>query len=103
MRVLAVKAATQSAEPRPCPCSLLRSWLAIRGHGGRGDLPGISDRSGVASRPVFRGLILAAVLALALTLSAVAPVYAVDPSPAVTPGASAVIIDPLDPRAGEGR
>jgi len=51
---------------------------------------------------VFRGLILAVLLALTLTLSAVAPVFGADPSPAVTPGASAVIIDPLDPRAGEG-
>jgi len=51
---------------------------------------------------VFRGLILAVFLALALSLSAVAPVFGADPTPAVTPGASAVIIDPLDPRAGEG-
>lgn len=51
---------------------------------------------------MFRGLVLAVFLALTLTLSAVAPVLGADPSPAVTPGASAVIIDPLDPRAGEG-
>ena len=51
---------------------------------------------------MFRGLILAVFLALTLTLSAAVPVFGADPSPAVTPGASAVIIDPLDPRAGEG-
>ena len=51
---------------------------------------------------MFRGLLTACFVALALTLSAFAPVYAADPSPAATPGASAVFIDPLDPRAGEG-
>ena len=51
---------------------------------------------------MFRGLVLAAFLALALTLGALAPVYAANPSPAATPGASPVLVDPLDPRAGEG-
>lgn len=51
---------------------------------------------------MFRGLILAVFLALTLTLSAVAPALGADPSPGVTPGSSEVIIDPLDPRAGEG-
>ena len=51
---------------------------------------------------MFRGLVLAAFLALALTLGALAPVYAAGPSPAATPGASPVLVDPLDPRAGEG-
>jgi hypothetical protein len=51
---------------------------------------------------VFRGLVLSAFVALALTLPAAATAFAADPSPAVTPGASPVIIDPLDPRAGEG-
>lgn len=51
---------------------------------------------------MFRGLVIAVFLALTLSFSAVAPVLGADPSPAVTPGASDVIIDPLDPRAGEG-
>jgi hypothetical protein len=51
---------------------------------------------------VFRGLPVAVFVALALTLGALAPVYAADPSPAATPGASPVLIDPLDPRAGAG-
>ena len=51
---------------------------------------------------MFRGLSLALLLALSLTLSACAPVLAADPSPAATPAASPVLIDPLDPRAGEG-
>ena len=51
---------------------------------------------------MFRGLALAVLMALALTLGALAPVYAADPSPAATPGASPVLVDPLDPRAGEG-
>jgi len=51
---------------------------------------------------VFRGLVAALVLALALTLSAVAPVLGDDPSSAPSPGASPVLIDPLDPRAGAG-
>ena len=51
---------------------------------------------------MFRGLLTACFVALALTLSALAPVYAADPSPAATAGASPIFIDPLDPRAGEG-
>jgi hypothetical protein len=51
---------------------------------------------------VFRGLIAAGLLALCLTLAAHTPVLGADPSLGATPGASPVIIDPLDPRAGEG-
>lgn len=51
---------------------------------------------------MFRSLLAAAFLTIALSLSALAPVYAADPSPAVSPGASPVLVDPLDPRAGAG-
>lgn len=51
---------------------------------------------------MFRGLIAAVFLALCLTLAALAPVLGADPSPGASPGASPVIIDPLDPRAGGG-
>jgi hypothetical protein len=51
---------------------------------------------------VFRGLLAAAFLTIALTLFSLAPVYAVDPSPAISPGPSPVLVDPLDPRAGGG-
>ncbi len=51
---------------------------------------------------MFRGLVSAVILALALTLCALAPVYAADPTAAANPGASPVLVDPLDPRAGEG-
>jgi len=51
---------------------------------------------------VFRGLVLAVFVAIALSLCGVAPVLGADPSPVATPGASPVLIDPLDPRAGEG-
>ena len=51
---------------------------------------------------MFRGLLLAVLFALVLILSAHTPVRAADPSPAATPGASPVLVDPLDPRAGEG-
>jgi hypothetical protein len=51
---------------------------------------------------VFRGLLTACFVALALTLGALAPVYAADPTPAATAGASPVFLDELDPRAGEG-
>jgi hypothetical protein len=51
---------------------------------------------------VFRRLATAVLLTIALVLVALAPVYAADPTPAVSPAASPVFIDPLDPRAGAG-
>jgi hypothetical protein len=51
---------------------------------------------------VFRGLLAAALLTIALTLFSLVPAYAADPTPAATAGASPVLIDPLDPRAGAG-
>lgn len=51
---------------------------------------------------MFRGLALTLLLAVALTLSTAAPVLGADPTPTVSPAASPVLIDPLDPRAGEG-
>jgi hypothetical protein len=51
---------------------------------------------------VFRGLLTALLLALAMSLPASAPAIAADPTPAATPVASPVLVDPLDPRAGEG-
>jgi len=51
---------------------------------------------------VFRGLLLAVLLVVALSLTLVAPALAVDPTPGSTPGASPLLIDPLDPRAGAG-
>ena len=51
---------------------------------------------------MFRGLVLAVLLALTLSFCAIAPVHGADPSPIASPGASPVLIDPLDPRAGEG-
>ena len=55
---------------------------------------------------MFRGLVVAAVLAAALTLNAFAPVLAADPSSVATAGASPaptpLLVDPLDPRAGAG-
>ena len=51
---------------------------------------------------MIRGLLPAVLLALFLTLGAHASVRAADPTPGPTPIASPVLIDPLDPRAGEG-
>lgn len=51
---------------------------------------------------MIRGLLPAVLLALILTLVAHAPVRAADPTPAPSPIASPVLIDPLDPRAGDG-
>ncbi len=51
---------------------------------------------------MFRGLLLAVLVAFALTVCALAPVFAADPTPAATPAATPVLVDPLDPRAGEG-
>lgn len=51
---------------------------------------------------MFRGLLAAVFLALALTFGAHTSVRAADPSAATSPGASPVLIDPLDPRAGNG-
>lgn len=52
---------------------------------------------------VFRSsLIATAFLALLLVLVVPLPALAADPSPTPTPGGSRLLIDPLDPRAGEG-
>lgn len=55
---------------------------------------------------MFRGLVLSFLVALTLATSVSASAFAADPtaaaSPAPSPGASPVLIDPLDPRAGEG-
>lgn len=51
---------------------------------------------------MFRGFVFAVLVALALTAAIAAPVLGADPTPAPTPGASPVLIDPLDPRAGAG-
>lgn len=48
---------------------------------------------------MFRGLLTALFVALALTFGGHAPAYAADPSTTATPGAT-VFVDPLDPRAG---
>lgn len=52
--------------------------------------------------PVLRGIVKPILFALALALATAVPVLAADPTPAPTPVASPVLIDPLDPRAGEG-
>lgn len=49
-----------------------------------------------------RGLFAAVFLALWFALAGVAPALGADPAPGASPGASPVIIDPLDPRAGVG-
>ena len=51
---------------------------------------------------MFRGLFFALLLAIVISVPASAPVFAADPSPAASPVASPVLVDPLDPRAGEG-
>jgi hypothetical protein len=51
---------------------------------------------------VFRGLFVAVVLALAMTVYASAPMLAADPVASPTAVASPLLVDPLDPRAGEG-
>jgi len=51
---------------------------------------------------VFRGLLAAVLVALALTLTGYTLALAADPTPAATVGASPVLVDPLDPRAGQG-
>lgn len=51
---------------------------------------------------MFRGLLTATLLALVLTLTVHAPAFAADPSPTLVPVSSPVLVDPLDPRAGEG-
>lgn len=51
---------------------------------------------------MFRGLVAALLLSVTLSLAVQAPVFAADPTPAATPAESPMLIDPLDPRAGEG-
>ena len=51
---------------------------------------------------VLRGIVQALLLALALTLAIDAPILGADPTSSPGAGASPVLIDPLDPRAGEG-
>jgi hypothetical protein len=47
-----------------------------------------------------RAIFLAMLFVFALIAAANAPVLGADPSPAATPGASPVLVDPLDPRGG---
>jgi hypothetical protein len=58
------------------------------------------DRSTLGA--VFRSVFLALLLALAMSLPTTFPALAADPTPAASPIASPVLVDPLDPRAGEG-
>jgi hypothetical protein len=51
---------------------------------------------------VFRGLFVALLLVLALTVMTYAPVLAADPVATPAAAASPVLVDPLDPRAGQG-
>jgi hypothetical protein len=51
---------------------------------------------------VFRGLFVALLLTMVLALSTHSPVRAADPSATPSVGPSPVLVDPLDPRAGEG-
>jgi hypothetical protein len=51
---------------------------------------------------VFRGLLFALLLALTMSFPSSAQVLAADPSPQASPVASPILVDPLDPRAGEG-
>ena len=51
---------------------------------------------------MFRGLFVAVALALAMSLSAYAPMLAADPAASPSAVASPLLVDPLDPRAGEG-
>lgn len=48
-----------------------------------------------------RAVFLAMLFVLALMAATHAPVLGADPSPAATPGASPVLVDPLDPRGGQ--
>jgi hypothetical protein len=51
---------------------------------------------------VLRGIVTTLALALALTLSLSLPALAQGPDATPRPVASPVLIDPLDPRAGDG-
>jgi hypothetical protein len=46
--------------------------------------------------------VAALLLFVSMTLTDAASVRAADPSPLASPAASPVLVDPLDPRAGEG-
>ena len=51
---------------------------------------------------MLRSVALAVLLALAVVSASQPPVLAAEPVPSPSPAASPVLIDPLDPRAGEG-
>jgi|AP12_2_1047962.scaffolds.fasta_scaffold135066_1 hypothetical protein len=51
---------------------------------------------------MLRSLVMAVLLALAICILSQPAALAADPTPGASPAPSAVLIDPLDPRAGEG-
>jgi len=51
---------------------------------------------------MLRSLVAAVLLALAIISLGPVSVLAAEPTPSPSPAASPVLIDPLDPRAGEG-
>ena len=51
---------------------------------------------------MLRGLLQTVLLVLVVGFLAPAPLRAADPTPTISPDPSPVLIDPLDPRAGEG-
>ena len=77
------------------------SRVPARGRVASRSWPASDRRTGVALGPVFRGLVSRTSVALALSLPAAALVLAADPHSGRNPGAVAVLVDPLDPRAGQ--
>jgi hypothetical protein len=51
---------------------------------------------------VLRGLVTTIALIIALTLALPGGALAQEPTPGPTAGSSPILIDPLDPRAGDG-